>query len=115
MPSGNTSQIPSVFMGPTVSLVTHGLGRRRAVSLLPQRRREGAVGVYGFFFTWLILTKGLLLAYFCTCGTGRESFEDKKHSSDCTFLHLNVQESMVHELHSYSLVRDLLESYFGFH
>lgn len=57
MSSGNTSQIPSIFMGPTVSLVTHGLGRRRAVSLLPQRRREGAVGVYGFFLHMVDIDK----------------------------------------------------------
>lgn len=71
------------------------------------------MGVYGFFSTWLKFKKELLPVYFCAYEIEAESLGDKKDSSECTFLHLYIQENKLHHLHSYSLVRDLLESYLG--
>lgn len=80
------------------------------MSLLPRRGGEGAVGVRGFFSTWLKCTEGLLLSFSGTYGTERASLGDEEDSSDCPFLHLNVQHNQLHGLHSYLLVRGLLEA-----
>lgn len=71
------------------------------------------MGVYGFFSTWLKFTKEILPVYLCTYEIGVESLGDKKDSSECTFPHLYIQENKLRDLHSYSLVRDSLESYLG--